>query len=518
MNLTKSNFYDDIIDKFGKEILVTDDEQIEAISTGSLSLDASIGIGGIPIGRVTEIWGVEGCLTGDTHIMYRTIKPNGTRPQNSKGGTLKRLYEVFNRIKKPGLGFYLRKNTLDSIYTIPSVNENNCVFHNRISNVVYSGKKDVFLLETEYGKTIKATKDHKFYIGNSEYKSLSELAIGDSIYIHKNLSFIVKPDKIKLIKYGGVEDTYDIQCQDPYNNFVGNGIVVHNSGKTTIALDIARNAIKMGKKVLYVDAENMVDYFTVAQLLGEELDKKMLILLHPDSAEDNLGACEMGIHSEEFGLIVLDSIGALSPGKEREKELTDLTVGITPKLLSLFLRRNMSAIRTSKVAFLFINQVRDKIGAYIPTFEPPGGHALKHFSSVIIALSRGQEIKQGDVSVGLNIKFVVKKNKMSAPFRSFIIPLFFGKGIDTNRDLISFAEMLGVLKKRGSYYVFEGETIGQGVVKTITYLEEHKDVLDKIRELAYNVVDTGSIVPEELSETELIELEKEGENAENSKN
>jgi recombination protein RecA len=350
VKMTKHNFFDDVIDKFGKDILVTDDEQIEAISTGSLSLDASIGIGGIPVGRVTEFWGVEG------------------------------------------------------------------------------------------------------------------------------------------------------------------------SAKTTLALCIARNAIKMGKKVLYVDAENMIDYYTVTALLGEELDKNMLILLHPDTAEDNLGACEMGIRSGEFGMIILDSIGALSPEKEREKELTDLTVGITPKLLSLFLRRNMADIRNKKVAFLFINQVRDKIGAYVPTFEPPGGHALKHFASVIISLSRGQEIKQGDTSVGLNIKFVVKKNKMSAPFRSFIIPLFFGTGVDTNRDLVSFAEMLGVLKKRGSYYVYEDETIGQGVVKTIDYLKEHQEVLDSIKKQVYNCIDKGSFQAEELSEFEITELEKEGDNGEKSKN
>lgn len=46
---------------------------------------------------------------------------------------------------------------------------------------------------------------------------------------------------IKSVKFHGREMTYDVVCEDPHRNFVANGIVVHNSGKslTSIAAAVA---------------------------------------------------------------------------------------------------------------------------------------------------------------------------------------------------------------------------------------------------------------------------------------
>ncbi len=54
-------------------------EQIEAISTGSLGLDIALGIGGVPKGRVIEIYGPEssGKTTLATHIIAEAQKAGG---------------------------------------------------------------------------------------------------------------------------------------------------------------------------------------------------------------------------------------------------------------------------------------------------------------------------------------------------------------------------------------------------------------------------------------------------------
>lgn len=279
------------------------------------------------------------------------------------------------------------------------------------------------------------------------------------------------------------------------------------SGKTSLALSIARQAIKDGHNVLYVDAEYMLEYETVTDLLGEDLNREKFVILHPETAEDNMTACEIGIRSGKFGCIILDSIGALAPVAEKAKELTDATVGLVPKLLTVWLRRNAVAIGRNKVAFVFINQVRDQIGSYIRSFSTPGGHALKHFASVRIALSKGEEIKQDGETVGINVRFTVKKNKLAPPFRSFIVPLYFGKGIDTIRDTILFSEMLGILKKKGSYYTFNAETIGQGLAKTAIFLENSPETLAEIRNTCYNWATKDGVLEQELED---VILEEEG--------
>lgn len=69
--------------EFGKGAIMAlgsaDKQPIEAISTGSLSLDAALGIGGIPKSRVTEIYGSEssGKTTLALHIVAEAQKAGG---------------------------------------------------------------------------------------------------------------------------------------------------------------------------------------------------------------------------------------------------------------------------------------------------------------------------------------------------------------------------------------------------------------------------------------------------------
>ena len=162
--------------------------------------------------------------------------------------------------------------------------------------------------------------------------------------------------------------------------------------------------------------------------------------------------------------------------------------------MSKFLRRNVFQLRRTRTAFVFVNQVRAKVGSYLGGYEPTAGNALKHYLSLSIMVYKGQQIKQKvdgkDKIIGVDIRFVVKKNKVAPPFRSFSFPLIFDKGLDTARDVIEFASMLGVIKGRGSYYTFEGDTIAQGKNKTVLALEENEELLDKITKMCYNVTST----------------------------
>jgi recombination protein RecA len=204
--------------------------------------------------------------------------------------------------------------------------------------------------------------------------------------------------------------------------------------------------------------------------------------------EDTIKVAELAINSGDFNLIVLDSIGALAPKKVIEDELTDSNVALLSRFLTTFLQRNAFNVRRNGVAFLGVNQVRDKIGAYISSYETPGGHAWKHITSLRIQLGRATDIEQEEVKIGINSRFTIKKNKLAPPNRTYTIPIIFGKGIDRMRDVIDFATMLGVMDKGGPYYKFEGETLASGMNKTIEYLNTNKEVLDKIVKACYNSI------------------------------
>jgi len=274
-----------------------------------------------------------------------------------------------------------------------------------------------------------------------------------------------------------------------------------SSGKTTLALSITKQAYLRGLKTLYIDPENGLDYKYVEALVGT-IDSENLVIIQPETAEQAFEIAEAGINSGEFGLIIFDSLGALAPKKVKEGEFNDAHVALVARMVGQFLARNAYQVRLNNVAFLFVNQIRAKIGGYVAGYEMPGGYALKHDSSVIIFLSKGEEIKQGVDSVGIMTRFVIKKNKLSAPFKTNFIPIIFGEGIDSLRDIVLFAEYVGILNKRGAYYTYEGETLGQGLVKTMEALRDRKDILDKIISICYNIniKPSKEIIKEEFNE------------------
>lgn len=257
------------------------------------------------------------------------------------------------------------------------------------------------------------------------------------------------------------------------------------SGKSSLSFSVVKTAVQKNLRSLIIDVENMIDVDHAKSIIG---DMSNVTIVQPDSAEDAFVTAEAGINSKEFDFIIFDSIGALAPAKEKKDNFEDANVALVPRMLSKFLRRAAYSIRENNIAFLFINQVRDNIGSYMGGYSMPGGHALKHYASLIIMLSKAEEIKQGTESIGIMVKYSIKKNKLAAPFKSGMFPFMFNGGIDYYRDLLDFAETVGVIRKAGPYLKFEDTTLGQGVVKSIEYLKTNQEVLARIQDLCYNRV------------------------------
>lgn len=267
-------------------------------------------------------------------------------------------------------------------------------------------------------------------------------------------------------------------------------------GKTTLCLAAAREALKVGKKVLFIDTENSLDYAYLEQAIGDVLDMERIVVVQPESGEQAFELAEAGIESD-FDLIIFDSVAAISPKDELDQEFTDKQMMVSPRLVSHFLRRNVYKIRRKEIAFIFTNQVRANIGSYMGGYVTTGGNALKHYTSVRIYISRGNKIEEtidgNKVHVGNYINFTVKKNKVGNPYRQATTNIILGEGIDYYRDVISFASLLGVIKNRGPYYAFEGETIGSnpGVSATRDILADEPELLDKIVKACYNTANAS---------------------------
>ena len=164
------------------------------------------------------------------------------------------------------------------------------------------------------------------------------------------------------------------------------------SGKSTLAYHIMAEAQKTGGQAAYIDAEHALDP-GYASKCGVDINE--LLVSQPDNAEQALEISEYLVRSGAIDIVVIDSVAALVPRSELEGDMGDSHVGLQARLMSQALRKLTAAISRSNTAFVFINQVREKVGVLWGNPEvTPGGRALKFYSSVRIDLRRIESIKQ----------------------------------------------------------------------------------------------------------------------------
>ena len=251
-----------------------------------------------------------------------------------------------------------------------------------------------------------------------------------------------------------------------------------SSGKTTLTLEIISNAQKTGGSAGFIDAEHALDP-SYARKLGVNLDT--LLVSQPDSGEQALEIAEMLINSNALDVIVIDSVAALVPRAELEGDMGDTHVGLQARLMSQALRKLTGAVSKSKTCLIFINQIREKIGVMFGSPETTsGGRALKFYSSVRLDIRRIGAIKDGDTFRGNRTRVKVVKNKVAAPFRQAEFDIIFNEGISYLGDLLDVAVEQEIVKRSGAWHSFEDVRIGQGRDRTVQFLEENTDILERI--------------------------------------
>jgi len=251
-----------------------------------------------------------------------------------------------------------------------------------------------------------------------------------------------------------------------------------SSGKTTLALHIVAEAQKAGGVAAYIDAEHAMDA-DYAGKLGVDIDQ--LLISQPDSGEQALEIAEALVRSNGVDVIVVDSVAALVPRAELDGEMGDSLPGLQARLMSQALRKLTAIVAQSNTCFIFINQIREKIGVMFGNPETTtGGRALKFYSSLRLDIRRIGAIKDGDRVAGNRTKVKVAKNKVAPPFRECEFDIMYGEGISREGDLLDLAVAQRAVEKSGAWFSYKGERLGQGRENAKTALKENPEVLRKI--------------------------------------
>ncbi|GHV56366.1 hypothetical protein AGMMS49579_20850 [Spirochaetia bacterium] len=262
-----------------------------------------------------------------------------------------------------------------------------------------------------------------------------------------------------------------------------------SSGKTTLALHAIAEAQKLGGIAAFVDAEHALDP-VYAKNLGVNTDE--LWLSQPDSGEQALEITENLVRSGAVDVIVVDSVAALTPQAEIDGDMGDAQMGLQARLMSQAMRKLTAIIGKSRTILIFINQIRMKIGVMFGNPETTtGGNALKFYASVRLEVRKTETIEGGKDSdaVGNRVRVKVVKNKVAPPFRRAELEIMFGKGVSAIGSLLDAAVKYEIIDKKGAWYAYGEEKIGQGRDSAREYLETNaefaREVEIKLRKLIF---------------------------------
>ena len=266
-----------------------------------------------------------------------------------------------------------------------------------------------------------------------------------------------------------------------------------SSGKTTVCLHVIAEAQRQGGVCAFIDMEHALDPSYAARI-GVNVNN--LWIAQPDYAEQALEICEALIRAAAFDVIVLDSVAALAPKAEIEGEMGDSFVGLQARLMSQALRKLSGAISHSNAAMIFTNQLREKVGVVYGSPEvTTGGRALKFYASVRLDIRRTQAIKAGEEDIGSHVRVRVTKNKVSPPFREAEFDIMFDEGISKVGDILDIGVAIGVIEKRGAFYRYGEQSLGQGREAAKNFLKENAALAALIEQAIraqYGLVRPGS--------------------------
>lgn len=253
-----------------------------------------------------------------------------------------------------------------------------------------------------------------------------------------------------------------------------------SSGKSTLALHVVANAQRNGGVAAYIDAEHALDPSYAAKI-GVNIDD--LLICQPDNGEEALNIAEMLARSNAIDVIVIDSVAALVPKSELEGEIGDSFVGLQARLMSQALRKLTATLAKSNTCAIFINQIREKIGVMYGSPETTtGGRALKFYASVRLDIRRIAGVKGGgeSVDIGNRVKVKVVKNKMAPPFQVAEFDIMFNEGISRTGTVIDLATELNIIDKKGAWFSYKGQRLGQGREAVREELKKNVKLLEEL--------------------------------------
>lgn len=230
------------------------------------------------------------------------------------------------------------------------------------------------------------------------------------------------------------------------------------------------------RDIHYIDAEHALS-MDMVRVAG--LDPDRTYIHQPDNAEEALNTITILAETGVASGIVLDSVAALAPQAEIEGEIGDYAVGVMARLMGQTMRKSKQYCNKNNTILIVINQIRHGIGPYSGE-TLPGGNAPKFFSSLRYKLKKESFITEGDETIGIEVFFENKKNKVGPPMRHTTLSFYYDRGFSKGASLLDVGVKLGIIQKAGAWFSYGDIRLGQGKKNASEFLESEQVLFDEI--------------------------------------
>lgn len=265
------------------------------------------------------------------------------------------------------------------------------------------------------------------------------------------------------------------------------------SGKTTLCLELLRNAQILNRPTFYINIEKRCTPALLATIQGLDPSKLQVVphqIDKPLTAEDYLNIIERISKTQKKAVVVIDSIAALSTMTEQEDDIgSNRDMAGPAKLLSAFFRRAQQIVDSNDVILIFISQMMTNREPRGPKYTEKGGIAVQYACSVWLKVTwtkQWDKNPETNAPDGHDMHITVQSSALGRPLLPCVLPLRYGVGIDTVRDIVTTAENLGLIEKAGAWYSIPMFAAGddpprfQGLARLSNFLKDNPDKLSEL--------------------------------------
>lgn len=265
-----------------------------------------------------------------------------------------------------------------------------------------------------------------------------------------------------------------------------------STGKTTLALTAIAELQKKNPdaKVLYIDSECALDPY-YATSLGVDINK--VYFAQPSTGEKGYEIIERFIASGAMDLVVVDSIAAMLPQVLIDQEYAkDSPIGALARLNARAIPRVNRMAAQFGTTVIFINQYKKAIrmnpydtgnGIDAPDLYAAGGNTIHFYCSQVLEIKKAGRVTENGEVVGNITKVFVRKNKISAPYRTAEFIITFGKGLNKTAELITLCKSHELIKAGGAWLRYNNatgtEVTKQGIIALSSYLDSPEGAADR---------------------------------------